>query len=134
MQINIKKIGFIIGTSGWLAKGLADGSITISEGVTKNDKNHGLWAHYLIGEKKEYECLALFATDWASSGQVEEKKYMTARKIESQMLSDGHSTIWTNAAWDALMALAYEWTLAAQVVRDADPEISISVVRVKQAA
>ena len=53
--ISIPSTGYKIGTCGWLAKGLASGSIKIQPGTTKTGKG-GLWLH---ADGKQ-GCLAIF--------------------------------------------------------------------------
>lgn len=55
--VTIPACGWSVGTCGWLAAGLADGSITISAGTSKSGKG-GLWLHWANGQQQG--CLAIW--------------------------------------------------------------------------
>jgi hypothetical protein len=71
MEIRIKKIGYKVGTVGWLAAGIADGSIKIREAVSKSAK-HALYLE--AGDQSS--CIAIYNPyDLANSELADSEEY-----------------------------------------------------------
>jgi hypothetical protein len=80
MDIRIKQIGQAIGTSGWLKSGLADGTITIEEGISKSGKIAlylctpreklclAIWNPYDLTNRDVANSEAFFPLKWSASG------------------------------------------------------------------
>lgn len=71
MEIAIKKIGYNVGTVGWLAKGLTDGTIVIYEALTLSEKL-ALWFKTKTGETEHKFAIAIYNPysnyDWEVEG------------------------------------------------------------------
>jgi hypothetical protein len=112
MNINIKSIGYNVGTIGWLAKGLESGSLKLEDGELKSNGNHGLW---LKGERQQF----LAAFNFYGFDRLEnfEIKYEIAE-------AEQRDPIWTNAAWDKLMEIAQNWCDEQNEIRKNDKQVA----------
>jgi len=121
MEVKIKRIGNERGTSGWLAKGLENGDIEITEGRLKGSGNHALFIHYKSEEKEFSEFLAGY--DHLRIGSTE---YTISDGEERQY----ENNIWTPAAYKTLLKIAQQWCDMCNAERENDPELkSLSIVR-----
>lgn len=116
--IKIKAIGYKAGTVGWLAAGLQNGTIELSEGTLKSNGNHGLWI------KSGQVSQLLAARDRYDVGD----QLASARRYEHVDREDRNS-IWTDAAWGTLMQIAADWCEQCNAIRDAGEPETIAVVR-----
>jgi photosystem II stability/assembly factor-like uncharacterized protein len=119
MEVRIAKRGWKQGTSGWLAEGLQEGSITIGEGTTTAGK-HGLFLRATEGT----QTLAVFDPEdydgrYAPLTVAEEglSEGMTSNKLHL-----------TPAVVVALHALAQDWCDQQNAARDNDEEIHLQAV------
>jgi len=99
MNITIKKIGYNIGTIGWLATGLQNGEITIAEGTMKSNGHHGLWLK--AGTRSQF----LAAQNQYNASHDEFIGASNYHCCDDQE-RDG---IFTDACWAALMEIAQQW-------------------------
>ena len=101
ITINIYNKGQAIGTMGWLLAQFQAENLTIGEYNAKNG-HHGLWLKSKDGSLSQ--CLAMW--DYYSIGNdiAQEQKYQTMRNINHE-----RDSIWTDAAWEILMTVAYQW-------------------------
>ena len=114
MEIKIKKIGYKVGTVGWLAKGIEDGSIKIVEGITKLDNKHGLWMKHSPKEtngKKVYESmiLAVFNPYDLSPRDFDGAHSFVIAPQEGDMWCPGDDIGCTNACWDTITEITQAW-------------------------
>ena len=117
--LSIPNTGYKVGTCGWLAKGLQDGSIKIQPGTSKSGKG-GLW---LYADGKQ-DCLAIFnefdMSDFGLSGQ--QKFMVVCQEFCSRFPL-------TRAAEEYLISAAQEWCDQANELRENDrckmPKIAI---------
>jgi len=123
MEISIKRIGYKIGTIGWLRNGLEDGSIRIDEGTLKSNGHHGL---FLTSDPiKQF----LAAYDQYNCGD----RVLTAKRYEPAQPEERHrDTLLTDAAWEALMDIADQWCDQCNAERDNDCDagMEIKIVRI----
>lgn len=121
MNIKIIKNGYKVGTVGWLAKGLEDGTLTLKEGTMRNGNHHALW---LKGPDDLSQFLAAHnqygaqATDNVPGWD----KYMP--EIEPL---DG---IFTPACRAALISISEQWCADCNDDRDNDQEHQFTISRV----
>lgn len=119
MNIQIKSIGYNIGTVGWLKSGLESGSLVISEGKLKSNGNHGLW----IKGDNINQFLGAFNVygfrDWRLDGCI--PKYAVANDFADR------DPIWTDAAWEKLMEIAQKWCDEQNEIRKNDKEQTVCV-------
>ena len=123
MNITIKKIGYKVGTVGWLAAGLQSGAVAISEGTLRDNGHHGLWLETTINDKPFSQFLAAY--DQYSVGD-REPSLRDYRPVGDEY----RGTIWTNAAWTTLEAIAQDWCIACNEERAADEPRDMKAVRV----
>ena len=126
MEINIKRIGYKIGTVGWLAAGLQSGAITITESTLKSNGNHGLWLKATIDGKPLSQYLAAYDRYGVGDELPGARTYETAAQCSGP---DDREAIWTDAAWHTLMAIAGDWCEMCNAERDADTPIPLKVIR-----
>ncbi len=110
MKFSIPKTGYKVGTCGWLASGLADGSIRIAPGTTKSGKG-GLWIHTPLGS----ECLAIF-----NEFGLSEDEFRGANRFSVVAQEFCDSLPLTESATKYLQAIASDWCEVANSDREAD--------------
>lgn len=103
MEIRIPNLGERVGCCGWLAKGLADGSITIKPGKNTSRSAPGLWIHF--GDRQQV--LALFNPYGLSDHECANSERCFTTDQAPGVLECCHS--FTHAAWDFLMDIAQQW-------------------------
>ena len=108
--ISIPNTGYKVGTCGWLAKGLADGSVNIQPGTTKAGKG-GLWLH---AEGKQ-GCLAIF-----NEYDLSEMELRGANQFCVVSQDFCGSFPLTDSAEEYLRAAAQDWCDAANELREND--------------
>jgi len=110
MEIKIKKLGVAQGTVGWLATGLANGTIKIMESTIKGNGNHGLWAKvYTEGiDGKLHESMSQFLAAYNQYG-LRPGEYDKACTYQTCAEYEDRDYLWTDAAWQTLMSLATNW-------------------------
>jgi len=111
----------MVGTCGWIAKGLASGSIKIDTGTTKSGKG-GLWLQF---ENKSH-CLAIF-----NEYDLRPRDIPDSAKFDV-VCEDFCGTIpLTKAAEAYLNKAAQEWCNSANEIRESDaadmPRLVVSV-------
>jgi len=122
MEITIKKIGNTWGTVGWLAKGLENGTLKISEGKRKNGK-HGLWlkdgedSYFLAG-------LDPYDNDGYMGYPVQYEVYYS-EDVFSMCTPAGNRT---------LQSIAKKWVEEMNEILDEEEEITIKLIRTEQPA
>ena len=109
-NFSIPNTGYTIGTCGWLAKGLADGTITIRPGTTKGGKG-GLWLH--CGEQQG--CLAIF-----NEFDLTQEDYRDADRFCVVDEDFAGRFPLTNACENYLRDAAEDWCDAANGLREND--------------
>jgi len=129
LNIKIKQLGTEIGTVGWLAKGLADGSLGVHQGRTK-DGSPGLWFDY-PGEAGKRASFILALRDpygLQDTQYAQEQPIILAPRVHDGCWG-GDPIGCTDACWRSLMEIAEKW-IAHQVEKAAtDPAPkSITVV------
>lgn len=107
--IQIPANGWKIGTCGWLANGLADGTITVSPGTSKSGKG-GLWITTPVGS----DCLAIF-NQWDAN----DAKYQNFAVLDDEYGFCSDIAL-TDAAREYLLDVAKEWCESANSERDED--------------
>jgi len=125
MEIKIKKIGYKIGTVGWLAAGIADGSIKIGEAVSKS-KKHAL---YLEADGKS-SCIAIYNPyDLANSelADSEEYKPLDMDWNESDPGSCRCVLPLTEACKDTIREIAEAWCEVKNAERAQDKKVKITI-------
>ena len=112
MQINIKSIGYKVGTSGWAKEQLTTGAAKITEGLSIESKKHGpkrvclaIWDQYSIGRAR-YEVIY----DLADNQKWE---------------------ILTPAVQAMLTSVAQQWANELNTERANDPDIGATIARVE---
>jgi hypothetical protein len=127
VQVQIKGIGYKRGTSGWLADGLRSGKITIYESISKSGKH----ALYIKDGDQAAVCLAIWdIMDFARYADAEVAQYIDYAPNDNWAEVDALLAL-TEAASDALQALAQGWCNQVKSERAADPDISLSIKRVE---
>lgn len=133
MEIKIKKIGHKVGTVGWLAAGILDGSIKISEGHTKSNiqngrefgMKHGLWMHW--GEKDQM-CLALQNAYGLTPDECDDcYKYSVIERNGDPIWSHGDMIGCTDACWDVIIEIAEAWVAHTWEEREKDKKVKITI-------
>jgi len=121
-QISIPNTGFKVGTCGWLAKGLADGTIRIEPGTTKTGKG-GLWLH----AGSEQGCLAIF-------NEFDLDEFYTPHPNRFAVAEEGFAGDFplTESAKDYLRAAASEWCDAANELRESDGKTEMPRLTITQ--
>lgn len=107
---SIPNTGYKTGTCGWLATGLADGSITIYPATSKSGKG-GLWIKTPIGN----ECLAIF-----NEFDLTEEQMCRARRFGVITQGFCDTLPLTEAASKYLWEVAKQWCDAANALREND--------------
>jgi len=133
MEIKIKKIGYKVGTVGWLAAGIADGSIKIHESTSKNNGKHGLWMQYNpqegIDGKIHYKSMILAIFNPYDLSLVEftdAHRYEVAPRDGDQWcLGDQIGT--TNACWETITEIAQAWVDHVTTEREKDKKVKITI-------
>lgn len=120
MQINIKSIGYKVGTSGWIKEQLTTGVARINEGLSKKDQKHGLWLHYDNSGAKQV-CLAIWDQHDIGSGLYE---------ITDDFGGNPTWEILTPAVQAMLTSVAKQWTNELNAERANDPDIGATIARV----
>jgi len=119
MEINIVKKGHNVGTIGWLAKGLDDGSLALNEDTLKSNGHHGLWldgpglSQFLAA----FNQLGLDGNDFVH--------YAIACDLTDRQ------TLWTNAAWGVLMDIAQQWCDQCNEAIENEDAVEIKINRVE---
>ena len=108
--VSIPNTGYKTGTCGWLAKGLADGSIKIAPGTTKGGKG-GLWLH---ADGKQ-GCLAIF-----NEYDLDPDSFSDAHSFAVVASDFCGSFPLTDSASEYLRCAAEEWCEAANAAREND--------------
>lgn len=122
MDIKIAKIGYKVGTVGWLAAGLEDGSLILKEGKMRDGGHHALW---LKGPDELSQFLAAH-NQWGATGTDNVPDWNRyAPEYESQF-----EGIFTDASKRALLNIAQHWCDQCNAERDADEDQSFTVARV----
>lgn len=104
MEIKIPNIGKRDGTCGWLATGLASGTIKIETGKCKAPKsNPGLWLKF---DGRE-QVLALFNPFDLTNAECEGSERCLTSDQADFILTRNHS--FTSACWASLMDIAQNW-------------------------
>lgn len=131
-QVNIKRIGKAQGTVGWLAAGLADGTIKFVESTLKNNGNHGLWLKVfkdgIDGNPHEYFSQFLAAFNQCGH-KPEETAGVCTYEVCDAFLDREH--LWSDAAWASLMDLAENWCKTLNALIAEEPQIEIKINRVE---
>lgn len=133
MEIKIKKIGYKVGTVGWFAKGIADGSIKIHESTSKTSGKHGLWMKYGgqegIDGKIHHQSmiLAIFnpydlsLVDFANAHRYE----VAPRNGDIWCLGDEIGC--TDACWETITEIAQAWVDHVTAEREKDKKVNIII-------
>jgi len=133
MEITIKRCGYKVGSVGWLAAGIAGGSIKIHDGITKSQiingrefgEKHGLWIKW--GEKKSM-CLALFNPYSLSLSEFEgAHKYQIVARDGDPAWSCGDEIGCTEACWESLLEIAQAWIDHITEERGKDKKVKITI-------
>ncbi|MFA4871309.1 MAG: hypothetical protein WC623_24130 [Pedobacter sp.] len=124
MNITVKRIGYNIGTVGWLAQGLEDGSITIFEGVTQQSKHHGLW----IESKASKDILAVFNQYGLTAGEYENADQYCLYDYAEK---GGRENLYTPACWETLENIAQQWCDGCNAERERDTSTEVKIRRVE---
>ena len=118
-NFSIPNTGYKVGTCGWLAAGLAAGTITIYPATSKSGKG-GLWLKTPVGS----ECLAIF-----NEYDLTEEQMCNARRFGVVSMGFCDSLPLTAAASRYLHEVAKQWSDAANEFRENDaPETMPTVV------
>ena len=125
MQFSIPNIGLKIGTCGWLAAGLSDGSITIKPGKTSKGKP-GLWINAKnIGD----ELLAIWNPyDLTNADVPNSLSFQNA--VGDDFFNFGKNIPLTDAAQSYLSAIAGEWCDKQNELRSADDSAPLKALQV----
>jgi hypothetical protein len=110
INISIPNTGYKTGTCGWLAAGLANGSIKIQPGVTKTGKG-GLWIHF----DGKQGCLAIF-----NQYNLTNDEFLGAESFHIPDEDFAGAFPLTKAAEEYLRCAAQEWCDAANSEREND--------------
>jgi hypothetical protein len=136
MEIKIKKIGYKVGTVGWLATGIADGSIKIHEGISKEKGKHGLWLKWkkignAVGtdEKNHEQSMVLSIFNPYDLSLVD---FADAHRYE---LAPRNGDIWclgdeigcTDACWETITEITQAWVDHITAERENDKKIKITI-------
>lgn len=124
MEIKIKKIGYKLGTVGWLAAGIADGSIKIHEGKSKNGGKHGLWIKY--GEDKSI-ILAIFNPYNLSSREYGDAYQYEVAPRNGDIWCIGDEIGCTDACWATIAEIAQAWIDHITAEREKDKKVNITI-------
>lgn len=120
MQINIKSIGYKVGTSGWIKEQLESGAAAIREGLGKETKKHGLWLHYNNNGPKQV-CLAIW--DQYNTGD-------SYYQVTDDFNDSPNWAILTPAVQAMLTSVAQQWANELNEARANDPDIGATISRV----
>ncbi|MFH2076111.1 MAG: hypothetical protein ABIJ57_12325 [Pseudomonadota bacterium] len=136
MEIKIKKCGYKFGTVGWLAAGIADGSIKISEGTSKASGKHGLWLKWeKVGnaagtDEKNHQqsvVLAIFNPyDLSLSDYADAHRYEVAPR-EGDVWCLGDEIGCTDACWETITEIAQAWVEHVTTEREKDKKVKITI-------
>lgn len=119
MQVNIKSIGYKVGTSGWIKTQLESGEATIKEGLAKETKKHGLWLHYTNNGPNQV-CLAIW-----DQYDIGKSLYQRADDFKDS----AKWAIFTPAVQAMLTSVAQQWTNELNEARANDPDIGATISR-----
>jgi hypothetical protein len=136
VEIKIKKCGYKVGTVGWLAAGIADGSIKIREGTTKTSGKHGLWMkRETVGnavgtDEKIHQqnmVLAIFNPyDLSLNNYADAHKYVVTPR-EGDIWCVGDEIGCTNACWETITEIAQAWVDHVTAEREKDKKVKITI-------
>lgn len=133
MDIKIKKIGHNIGTVGWLANGITNGTIRIEEGHTKSNiqdgkeygRKHGLWIKW--GEKDQM-CLVRQNPYGLTPDEYKDcYKYEIVPRNGDPIWSKGDVIGCTDACWSVLDEIAEAWIDHITAEREKDKKVKINI-------
>ena len=120
MQINIKSVGYKVGTSGWIKEQLTAGTAKITEGLSIESKKHGLWLEYNNNGPKGV-CLAIW--DQYSIGAA-------LYQVIDDLADNQKWAILTPAVQAMLTSVAQQWANELNTERANDPDIGATIARV----
>jgi hypothetical protein len=126
MEITIKKMGNTWGTVGWLAKGLENGTIKISEGKRKNEK-HGLWLSETKENKKDSYFLAGFDA-------YDNEGYM-GYPVQYELYNGDEVNVFkigTPACNRTLQSIAEQWVAEMNENIEKEEEITVKLIRTEK--
>ena len=133
MEIKIKKIGYKVGTVGWLASGIADESIKINEGISEKNSKHGLWMkcgpQEGIDGKTYYKSmvLAIFNPyDLSLSEHEDAHRYEIAPR-NGDLWCAGDAIGCTDACWETITEIAGVWIEHVTTERAKDKKTKIAI-------
>jgi len=124
MEIKIKKCGYKVGTVGWLATGIADGSIRINEGTTKTGGKHGLWLKY--GTDKSMVLAIFNPYDLSLTDYADAHRYEVAPR-EGDIWCLGDEIGCTDACWETITEIAQAWVEHVTAEREKDKKVKITI-------
>lgn len=122
MELTIKKIGFNRGSIGWLAAGLADGSLIIKEGRKADNGNHALF--FRDGNREQMlACQNFFGLTPAD--------YIAGSELYKPILLEYLFYDFTPASWRALMNIAQQWCESCNEDRNNEQDINFTIARIE---
>jgi len=127
MEITIKKIGNTWGTVGWLAKGLENGTIKISEGKRKNGK-HGLWLSEVKENKKDSYFLAgfdVYDNDGYMGYPMKYELYDGNGEVDALKIG-------TPACNRTLQSITEQWVEEMNETLEKEEEITVKLIRTEK--
>jgi hypothetical protein len=125
MEIKIKKIGYKVGTVGWFAAGIADGSIKIREAVSKS-KKHAL---YLEAEEKSW-CIAIYNPYGCFNSELADSEEYKALDMDWNGADPGTcdcSLPLTEACKETIHEIAEAWCEVKNAERAQDKKVKITI-------
>lgn len=125
MEITIKKIGYNVGTVGWLAAGIADATINIQEGISKS-KKLGL---YLSAEEQS-SCIAIYNPYDLTNADLADSEEYKPLDMDGGGTDPGtcYCTLpLTPACKSTILEIAETWCKSKNTKREQDKKLSITI-------
>lgn len=120
MNVVIKRIGYKVGTCGWLAEGLESGEIRLEEGLCQAG-DHGLWLKF-------GKCQQQFLAGFNQHG-LQDRSLPGATRYDVIEDERDASPLFTPACLRILMNIAKQWCDQCNEEREEDPPVQISIKR-----
>jgi hypothetical protein len=128
MTLNIKRVGQVRGTVGWLAQNLEAGNLYLSEGHDAETGYHGLWLKGAALPTSQllamYNELNLTPAEWAES--------LRYRPVTEGYYNTNCIGV-TDACWRTLMTIAQQWCDLCNAALDQEQPLTLQIVRVAAA-
>lgn len=125
MEIRVKKIGYKVGTVGWLAAGIADGSIKIKEAISKS-KKHALY----LESGDQSSCIAIYNPYDLANAELADSEEYKAMDMDWNGCDPGTCRCTfplTEACKETIHEIAEAWCAVKNSEREQDKKVKITI-------